>query len=108
MKYTAFRCELGLFHFTVMPMGLTNATATFQRVMDAVFDGCAGKFEFHYLDDIFVFSKSVEEHIEHMREVVQRLKDNSLFIKDEKCEFLQTEIEFLGHKISHGLILKNK
>ena len=106
-KYTAFRCELGLFEFTVMPMGLTNATATFQRLMDSIFADVVHHFELHYLDDIFVFSQTLEEHVEHVREVLNRLKKNNLFVKRKKCEFAQTEIEFLGHKISHKSIQKN-
>jgi len=102
--YTAFICEYGLFEFTRMPMGLTNATATFQRLMNVIFADVIGIFVIIYLDDIFIFSKTPEEHLEHVKEVIRRLKIHRLYAKLKKCEFFRTEIEFLGHRISEGEI----
>lgn len=65
-KYTAFTCEYGLFEYNVMPMGLMNATATFQRLMNKIFDGLIGEIMFVYLDYIIIFSRNAEEHIKHV------------------------------------------
>ena len=64
--YTAFSCEYGLFEFNVMPMGLTNSGATFQRHMDDIFKNLTDKFLMVYIDDIIVYSVTIEEHFEHL------------------------------------------
>ena len=102
---TAFACEEGLFEYNVMPMGLTNSPATFQRAMNTILhDGIQRGFILVYLDDILVFSNSLEEHREHMRWLIEQLEANGLRVKSTKCEMLVEEVQFLGHEISHGKI----
>ncbi len=82
-QYTAFACEFGFFENTVMPIGLTNATATFQRLMNQVLDGLIGICCFVYLDDIIIFSENQEQHLEHVRLVEERLLQYTLKKKME-------------------------
>ena len=103
-QYTAFACEYGLFEYRVMPMGLTNATATFQRLMNEVLDGLIGKICFVYLDDIIIFSEDPNDHIKHVKMVADRLRQHKLKIKLTKCKFAQTKIEYLSHVICNGQI----
>ena len=94
---TAFRTPFGLFQWKVLSFGLTNAPATFQAVMNDVLRPVIGKFALVYLDDILIFSKDIVEHSEHIRTVLQLLRDNQLYAKMSKCTFAQPELEFLGH-----------
>nr|CAD1839581.1 unnamed protein product [Ananas comosus var. bracteatus] len=94
----------GAFEFLVMPFGLTNAPATFCTLMNNLFHDHLDKFVVIYLDDIVVYSKTLEEHVEHLRIVFQTLKEHSLYVKKEKCYFAQKEIMFLGHRVGGGLI----
>jgi hypothetical protein len=84
-----------------MPFGLTNAPATFQCLMNAIFIKYMRKFVLVVMDDILVYSKSFEEHIDHLKIVFQTMLDNKLFIKFSKCTFAQQQISYLGHIISH-------
>jgi hypothetical protein len=93
----AFICSQGLFEYNVMPFGLTNAPATFQKMMDKTLKEYIGKFVTVYLDDIMIYSKSFEEHIEHIEKVLMKLKEINAIIKLKKCEFGKRNIEFLGH-----------
>jgi hypothetical protein len=95
---TAFRTPFGLYQWKVLPMGLTNAPSVFMAAMNRVLADL--KFAIVYLDDILIFSKSPEEHVGHMREVLKRLKDNQYFCKLTKCDFFKTSIKFLGHIVS--------
>ena len=97
---TAFRTRYGLFEYLVMPFGLTNAPATFQSLMHDVFKDILDVFVVVYLDDILVFSQNAEEHYVHVRDVLQRLRDNQLYAKLEKCSFSTTSVEFLGYVIT--------
>ncbi|KAH9272529.1 hypothetical protein BASA83_005339 [Batrachochytrium salamandrivorans] len=97
---TAFITKYGQFEFLVMPFGLANAPAQFQRMMNSLFRHMISKFVLVYLDDIVVYSDNLEDHKEHVRQVLQVLKDNNLFCKAEKCHFYQTEIKYLGYIIS--------
>ena len=99
---TAFTCRYGLFEWTVMPMGLTNAPSAFMRHMHRVFGRCLDRFLVVYLDDLLLFSRSVEEHVTHLREVLSRLREHSLYAKPSKCEFGKSEIAFLGHRVSQA------
>ena len=101
---TAFACDQGLFEWNVMPMGLKTAGATFQRFMDRVFGDLIGKGIVVYLDDIFVYSSTLAEHVRLVAELARRLNAHKLHLKASKCEILRTKIEFLGHTISDGLI----
>jgi hypothetical protein len=95
---TAFRTPLGLYEFLVLPFGLTNAPATFQRLMNSIFsDFIREGFVVVYLDDVLIFSKTEEEHMEHLRRVFARLREHNLYAKLKKCDFLKEELCYLGH-----------
>jgi hypothetical protein len=96
---TAFICSEGLYEFNVMPFGLRNAPGTFQRLMDKVLKDHIGDFVEVYVDDIMIYSKSLEDHMIHIEKVLQKLRDYNLVIKLKKCRFCQKKIEFLGHEI---------
>ncbi|KAF7137056.1 hypothetical protein CNMCM5793_006907 [Aspergillus hiratsukae] len=97
---TAFRTKYGHFEYLVMPFGLTNAPASFQRFIDEVLRKYLHLFVIAYLDDILVFSKDKNEHIEHVNKVLKELQENNIRLKLLKCEFHVQETEFLGHWIS--------
>jgi hypothetical protein len=97
--YTAFRTRFGHYEYTVLPMGLCNAPGTFMHVMNSVFRKQLDRFMLVFLDDIFIFSKTEEEHLLHLREVLTVLREQRLFLKPSKCEWMKTEVEFLGHRI---------
>ncbi|KAJ9524507.1 hypothetical protein QJQ45_019534 [Haematococcus lacustris] len=102
---TAFVTPGGQFQYKVLCFGLTNAPATFQRVMNRIFEKqlLAGTV-LVYLDDILVMSRSPAEHVQHLREVLQVMKDNNLYAKLSKCEFNKPELKFLGHIVGrHGI-----
>jgi hypothetical protein len=99
---TAFVSRYGLYEYTVMSFGLTNAPAYFMYLMNKVFMDYLDKFVVVFIDDILVFSKNEEEHEEHLRLVLQRLRENQLYAKLSKCEFWLKEVSFLGHVISKG------
>ncbi|KAJ9511158.1 hypothetical protein QJQ45_013227 [Haematococcus lacustris] len=101
---TAFRTPEGHFQFKVLSFGLTNAPATFQRVMNDAFAPVLGKCALVYLDDILVMSKSLPDHMQHLRLVFDLLRANKLFAKMSKCEFMQLTLKFLGHVITAGAI----
>nr|XP_016493745.1 PREDICTED: uncharacterized mitochondrial protein AtMg00860-like [Nicotiana tabacum] len=84
-----------------MPFGLTNALATFCTLMNKIFHPYLDQFVIVYLDDIVIYSNTLEEHMEHLRKVFQVLRENELYIKREKCEFAQSKVHFLGHVISY-------
>ncbi|KAK8663978.1 hypothetical protein V6N13_083783 [Hibiscus sabdariffa] len=94
----------GAFEFLVMPFGLTNAPATFCTLMNQMFHDFLDKFVVIYLDDIMIYSTSLREHEEHLRLVMERLRQNQLFVKMEKCEFAQKQVRFLGHIVGQGII----
>jgi hypothetical protein len=83
-----------------MSFGLTNAPAHFMYLMNSVFMSELDKFVVVFIDDILVYSKSEEEHAEHLRMVLTRLKDHQLYAKFSKCEFWLKEVQFLGHVLS--------
>jgi hypothetical protein len=99
---TAFRTRYGLYEYTVMSFGLTNAPAYFMYLMNKVFMEYLDKFVIVFIDDILIFPKMVEEHEEHLRMVLDKLRSNQLYAKFSKCEFWLTEVTFLGHVISAG------
>jgi hypothetical protein len=96
---TLFATIMGTYHSNVVQQGDCNAPATFQRLMTSIFRDVIGKFLHVYIDDIFVFSDSVEEHQEQLRLVFERLRKNHLYLKWKKCELYAKEVECLGHKI---------
>ncbi|KAH7623119.1 putative Transposon Tf2-6 polyprotein [Nannochloris sp. 'desiccata'] len=102
IEKTAFRTPFGHFEFVVLPFGLCNAPATFQTLMNNVFRDELHQFVLCYLDDIMIFSKSLQAHIQHVRHVFEKLRKNKLFVNKEKCLFFQTKIAWLGYIISEN------
>jgi hypothetical protein len=106
---TAFICSQKLFEYNVMPFDLTNISAIFQRMMDKTLKKYIGKFVTVYLDDIMIYSKSFEEHIEHIEKVLMKLEEINTIIKLKKCEFGKRNIEFLRYIVrKNGLQLEVK
>eukprot|EP00873_Tetraselmis_striata_P001628 jgi/Tetstr1/421892/TSEL_012792.t1 len=101
---TAFRTHYGLYEYCVLPFGLTNAPAGFQTMMNRVLSPYLGKFCVVYLDDVLIYSKTAEEHLEHIRLVLRELQRHHLHIKLSKCSFGRTSVEFLGHIVEAGQI----
>ncbi|GBG64065.1 hypothetical protein CBR_g40511 [Chara braunii] len=96
---TAFQTRYGLYKFVVRPFGLCNAPGTFQHAMNRIFHDYLDKFVIVYLDDILIFSKTVEEHVAHL-DKVSLLRQHKFKINGEKCEFGRTRVLYLGHEIS--------
>jgi hypothetical protein len=99
---TAFSTRYGLYEFTVMSFGLTNAPAYFLNLMNKVFMEYLYRFIVVFIDDILIYSKNDSDHEEHLQMVLQKLWDNQLYAKFSKCEFWFDEVPFLGHIISNG------
>jgi hypothetical protein len=97
---TAFSTRYGLYEYLVMSFGLTNAPAYFMCLMNSVFMPELDKFIMVFIDDILIYSKNEYEHEQHLRIVLQRLRDHQLYAKYSKCEFWLTSVKFLGHTIS--------
>ncbi|KAK3556304.1 hypothetical protein QTP70_007132 [Hemibagrus guttatus] len=91
----------GHYEYCVMPFGLTNAPAVFQALINEVFWDLLGKGAIAYIDNILVYSTSMEEHVRQVREVLTRLQRHHLYVKLEKCEFHRSTVTFLGYVISH-------
>ncbi|XP_019097468.1 PREDICTED: uncharacterized protein LOC109131230 [Camelina sativa] len=96
---TAFQTRYGKYEFVVMLFGLTNAPAAFMQLMNEVFHDYLDRFVIIFIDDLLIYSWSVEEHEEHLRMVLERLTEKKLFAKFSKCIFWQMEIGFLGHRV---------
>ena len=97
---TAIKTLWGLFEWVVMPQGLCNAPATFQRFMNWVLRGYIGVFCSSYIDDIAIYSNSVAEHKRHVRLILQRLREHGIYASARKSQLFADSIEFLGHRIS--------
>jgi hypothetical protein len=104
---TAFVTRYRSYEYTVMSFGLTNAPATFSRLMNYIFMDYLDKFVVVYLDDILVYSKNEEEHAKHLRLVLEKLREHQLYAKYSKCEFWLSEVTYLGHVISKDGIAVN-
>ncbi|EZG42621.1 putative gag-pol polyprotein [Gregarina niphandrodes] len=102
IEKTAFICTEGLFEFLMMPFGLCNAPATYQRMMQNILKELLWRTCFVYLDDILVFGRTWEEHQNNLREVLRRLRENGLLLKAPKCHFGITKTAFLGFVVSDG------
>ena len=92
----AFRTRYGHYEFLVMPFELTNALAAFMDLMNRVFHLYLDQFVIIFIDDILVYSKSIDEHALHLRIVLQTLRDKQLYVKFSKCEFWLNKVIFLG------------
>ena len=97
---TAFTTHSGLYEFAVMPFGLCNAPATFQRLMEAVLAGVAREKCMVYLDDVLVIGQTFEEHVDNLRCVFNRLRTAELKLKPTKCYFGSHQVEYLGYLVS--------
>ncbi|WVZ89210.1 hypothetical protein U9M48_035639 [Paspalum notatum var. saurae] len=102
---TAFITRFGLYEYTVMSFGLTNAPAYFMNLMNKVFMEYLDKFVVVFIDDILIYSKTKEEHEEHLRLVLRRPREHKLYAKLSKCEFWLDQVPFLGHIVSKGGIM---
>ena len=98
IKKTAIITPFGLFEYLRMPFGMKNSAQAFQRLMDQVFRDL--RFVFVYLDDILIASRDEEEHRQHLREVLRRLRDNGMIINASKCVLGQEAVKYLGQEIS--------
>ncbi|GBG62862.1 hypothetical protein CBR_g34233 [Chara braunii] len=94
---TAFRTRYGHYEFIVMPFGLTNVPMTFQRCMNDLFRPWLDRFVVIYLDDILVFSRTLQEHQGHLRQVLEKLREANFKINAKKCEWVKTQVLYLGH-----------
>jgi len=104
---TAFKTPLGLFEYTVLPFGLTNAPATFSRKMQELFMKFMigpSAFVLIYLDDILIYSADAQEHLKHVSLVLQVLREANLYVKLKKCSFNKTNVEYLGHVVGQGTV----
>ena len=97
---TAFGTRYSHYEFRVMSFGLTNTTTTFMDLMNRVFHPYLDRFVIVFIDDILVYSGSLEEHLEHLRIVLQTLRERQLYVKLSKCQFWLDKVAFLGHVIS--------
>jgi hypothetical protein len=96
---TAFKMRFGHYEFTILPFGLTNAPGVFMSLMNRVFREYLDKFIQVFIDDILIYSRTTEEHEEHLRLVLQCLREHKLYGKLSKCSFYQSRIHYLGHVI---------
>ena len=99
IQRTAFRTRYGHYEWLVLPFGLTNAPATFQQLMNDILRPYLDQFVIVYLDDICIYSKTKEEHLEHLDKVLTILEQHRLFVGLDKCSFGVQEMEFLGHVV---------
>ena len=101
---TAFKTRYGHFEYRVMPFGLTNAPASFQEMTNDVLKPCLDNYAIVYLDDILIYSETLEEHQEHVKEVLGRLQEANLLVAPEKSEFHVQKVKFLGYIWEHGTV----
>ena len=97
---SAFVTHNGLYEFLVIPFGLTNSGASFQRLMGHILRGLEYRFALIYIDDIIIFSRSVEEHLVHLEEVFRRLRQANVKLNPKKCSFVKQKVEYLGHVVT--------
>ena len=100
VQKTAFRTRYGHFEFLVLPFGLTNAPATFMHLMHQIFREQLDQFIVIFLDDILIYSKNLQDHVDHVRRTLQILREHRLYAKVSKCAFFRHEVEYLGHVVT--------
>lgn len=99
---TAFQIKDNLYEFNRLPFGLSNAPATFQRFMNYTLRGLHGQTCLIYLDDVIILGNTLDAHVENIRKVFERLKATGVTLRLKKCQFLQKEVQFLGHLVSEN------
>ncbi|CAM4550039.1 unnamed protein product [Caretta caretta] len=100
---SAFITHLGLYEFNVLPFGLRNAPATFQRLVDGLLAGL-GEYAVAYLDDVAIFLDSWADHLEHLQKVLERIREAGLTVKAKKCQIGLNRVTYLGHQVGQGTI----
>ena len=100
IEKTAFQTHHGHFEFLVMPLDLSNAPSTFQALMNDILGPYVRKFVLVFFDDILIYSKTWDQHLEHIQQVFTILQSSAVFLKKSKCSFGQTTVGYLGHIIS--------
>lgn len=97
---TAFVTENGLYQFKVMPFGLCNAPATFERLMNKILEGLSWKTCLVYLDDVIVFGQDFESTLDRLRDVLSRLRAAGLKLSPKKCDLFKKKVSYLGHVVT--------
>jgi hypothetical protein len=97
---TAFKTHHGHYQFRVMPFGLTNAPTTFQCAMNSILEPFLRKFVLVFIDDILIYSPTLQDHVQHLKQVFTVLRHHQFYLKRKKCVFAQAELQYLGHIIS--------
>ncbi|XP_064475377.1 uncharacterized protein LOC135389242 [Ornithodoros turicata] len=108
IQKTAFTCHRGLFEFTRLPFGLSNSPASFQRLMDVVLDDAKFNYAMAYMDDVVVFSKSFDEHLVHLGNVLSRMRDAGLTINPGKVQLASPKVDLLGFVVDLGTLSPNE
>ncbi|CAF4814075.1 unnamed protein product, partial [Rotaria sp. Silwood2] len=101
---TAFSTRDNHYQFTVLPQGITNGPATFQRVINHILGPARWKYALAYIDDVIIYSKTFEEHLLHLNEICTILKNARFRLNPDKCEIARTQTDYLGHDIKNGEI----
>ena len=104
---TAYSTSSGRWEYNVLPMGLTNAPAAFQRIMETVMAGLTWNCCIVYIDDVVIYSKTFAEHLVHLEKVFQRLRAYKICAKPSKCTLVKQEVEYLGHIVGKGMVKPN-
>lgn len=105
IQYTGFICKHGTYEWLAMPFGLTTASDTYQGMMSNLLSPYIGKFVFCFIDDVIIFSRSAEEHLEHLKVVFEVCKAANLRLKRSKCQFFKKKVEYLGHVMTSEGVL---
>ncbi|CAF4843056.1 unnamed protein product, partial [Rotaria socialis] len=90
------------YQFTVLPQGITNGPATFQRIINHILGPARWRYALAYIDDVIIYSKTFEDHLTHLNDICTILKNGRFRLNPEKCEIAQTQTDYLGHRIQNG------